>query len=188
MKPMSRPLLVFEDITTTPRRRFFRILGVEVMATPYVWLSVPFFCVLGVLIAFGQRPEDAVARTLMLGMEYGLLLYVTNALHSLGHILAAKMAGTPMAVLLLTGTRDVTLYRREEPGPSKWMFIGRSLGGPLANMLIGFVALGMSHLFSAGWLFSLCIFNFAITAWTLCPVPSMDGWVIWGELFGFRKR
>jgi hypothetical protein len=185
---MSRPLLVFEDITTSPRHRFFRFLGVDVMVTPYAWFSVPFFCVLGVLIAFGERPEDAMTRTLTVGLEYGLLLYLTNVVHSLGHILAAKMVGAPMEVLLLTGTRDVTLYRREEPGPSKWMFIGRSLGGPVANVLIGFVALGISHLSLAGWLFSLFIFNFAIAAWTVCPVPSMDGWVIWGELLGFRKH
>ena len=188
MRSMSRPLIVFEDISTTPRRRFFRFLGVEVMATPYAWLSVPFFCILGVLIAFGQHLETIGATTVTSGLEYGLLLYFTNVVHSLGHILAAKMVGAPMEVLLLTGTRDVTLYRRAEPGLSKWMSIGRSLGGPMANMLFGFVALGIWYLSSAAWLLMLCIFNFAIAAWTLCPVPSMDGWVIWGELFGFRKH
>jgi Zn-dependent protease len=185
---MSRPLLVFEDITTTPRRRIFRFLGVEIMATPYAWLSVPFFCFLGVLIAFGQRPETLGTGTITAGLEYGLLLYVTNVLHSLGHILAAKTVGAPMEVLLLTATRDVTLYRKAEPGPSKWMLMGRSLGGPAANMLIGFMALGIWYRFPAAWLLSFCVFNFAIAAWTLFPVPSMDGWVIWGELFGFRKR
>jgi hypothetical protein len=185
---MSRPLLVFEDIATTPRRRLWRLLRVDVMATPYAWLSVPFFCVLGFLVAFGQRPETLGANTVTAGLEYGLFLYLTNALHSLGHILAARMVGAPMEVLLLTGTRDVTLYRRDEPRPSKWMYIGRSLGGPVMNLFIGLIALGISHLSSAGWLFMLCIFNFAIAAWTLCPVPSVDGWVIWGELFGFRKN
>jgi hypothetical protein len=185
---MSRPLLVFEDISTTPRRRLFGFLGVEVMATPYAWFSVPFFCILGVLIAFGQRPEDVGLRTVMVGLVYGLLLYFTNVLHSLGHILAAKKIVAPMEVLLLTGTRDVTLYRKGDPEPSKWMFIGRSLGGPVANMLAGFIALGIWYLFVDAWLLSFCVFNFAIAVWTLCPVPSMDGWVIWGELFGFRKH
>ena len=185
---MSRPLLVFEDITTAPRRRIFRFLGVEVMATPYAWLSVPCFCVPGVLIAFGQRPENAAAGTVMVGLEYGLLLYLTNVLHSLGHVLAAKIVGAPMEVLLLTATRDVTLYRKAEPGPSKWMFIGRSLGGPVANMLVGFIALGIWYRFSASWSLSFCVINFAIAACTLCPIPSTDGWVVWGELFDFRKR
>ena len=185
---MSRPLLVFEDISRAPRRRLFGFLGVEVMATPYAWLSVPFFCVLGILISYGQRPEEIGFWTVEVGLEYGLLLYFTNMLHSLGHILAARKIGAPMEILLLTGTRDVTLYRKEKPEPSKWMFIGRSLGGPAANVLVGFIALGIWHLLAAAWLLTFCVFNFAIAAWTLCPVPSMDGWVIWGELFGFRKR
>ena len=185
---MSRPLLVFEDITTTPRRRLLRFQGVAVMATPYAWLSVPFFCFLGVLIAFGQPLETAGEGTATAGLVYGLLLYFTNVFHSLGHIVAAKMVGAPMEVLLLTGTRDVTLYRKDEVGPSKWMLIGRSLGGPVANMLVGSITLGIWFLSKTASLLSFCIFNFAIAAWTLCPVPSMDGWVIWGELFGFRKH
>ena len=188
MKAMSRPLLVFENIATARRRRLFRFHGVEVMATPYAWFSLPFFCILGVLIAFGQRPENPVTNMILVGLEYGLLLYLTNVLHSLGHILAAKIVGAPMQVLLLTGTRDVTLYNKDDPGPSKWMLIGRSLGGPVANMIAGFVALGLWSLFSDAWSLSFCVFNFAIAAWTLFPVPSMDGWVIWGELLGFRKH
>jgi Zn-dependent protease len=166
----------------------FKFLGVEVMATPYAWFGVPSFCILGILVAFGQRPETIGAATVTSGLEYGVLLYSANMIHSLGHILAAKMVGAPMEVLLLTGTRDVTLYRTSEPGPSKWMFIGRSLGGPLNNLLFGFIALGIWHTYSFAWLISLYVFNFAIAVWTLCPVPSMDGWVIWGELFGFRKH
>jgi Zn-dependent protease len=124
----------------------------------------------------------------MIGLEYGLLLYLTNLLHSLGHILAAKMVGAPMEVLLLTATRDVTLYRTDTPGPSKWMFIGRSLGGPAANLLTGVASLAAWYLLSTEWWLFFSVFNLAIGIWTLFPMPSMDGWVIWGELFGFRKH
>jgi Zn-dependent protease len=185
---MPRPLLVFEDIETSPRRRLFRFQGVEVMSTPYAWYSVPFFCILGIMVSFGQHPESATASTLKIGLEYGVLLYLSNALHSLGHILAAKIVGAPMEILLLTGTRDVTLYRKRETEPSKWMFIGRSLGGPLTNMIVGFIAFGLSHQLLAEWLLSFSVFNLAIAVWTLFPIPSMDGWVIWGELLGFRKH
>ncbi|MFH0990614.1 MAG: hypothetical protein V1799_11430 [bacterium] len=30
--------------------------------------------------------------------------------------------------------------------------------------------------------------NLILFFFTLCPIPSIDGWVIWGEIFGFRKR
>jgi hypothetical protein len=185
---MRRPLLVFEDINTAPRRRLFRFLGVEVMATPYAWYSLPSFCVLGILVSFGQRPDSVAASTLMIGFEYGVLLYLSNLFHSLGHILAAEIVGAPMDILLLTGTRDVTLYRRPEIVPSKWMFVGRSLGGPLTNTVVGFVAFALWRQLLADWLLSFSVFNLAIAVWTLFPIPSMDGWVIWGELLGFRKH
>jgi Zn-dependent protease len=98
------------------------------------------------------------------------------------------MVSAPMEILLLTGTRDVTLYRKHETDPSRWMFIGRSLGGPVANITAGLIAFGISSLISAMWLLSFSVFNLAIAVWTLFPIPSMDGWVIWGELLGFRKH
>jgi hypothetical protein len=185
---MSRPLLVFENIETTPRFKLFRFQGVDVMATRYAWLSVPFFCALGILTAWGGYPGDSAGNTWPLGVGYGALLYLANVLHSLGHICAAKIVSSPMEVLLLTATRDVTLYRKTKPRPATWKLIGRSLGGPLANMLAGFVFLVLWHLSSESWSLACGVFNVAIAAWTLCPIPSMDGWVIWGELFGFRKH
>jgi hypothetical protein len=185
---MSRPLLVFENIETTPRYKLFRFQGVDVMATRYAWLSAPFFCVLGTLIAWSGGPEDVTGSTMTLGVEFGALLYLTNALHSLGHVFAARILASPMEVLLLTATRDVTLYRKSGPRPTKWMLIGRSLGGPLANMFTGFAFLVLWQLSSESWSRACGVFNVAIAVWTLCPIPTMDGWVIWGELFGFRKH
>jgi Zn-dependent protease len=185
---MSRHLFVFEDIETTPRHRLFRFQGVEVSATSYAWLSPCSYCTLGVMVSFGQRSENIFTTQVVVGLGYGLLLYLTNACHSLGHIFAAKWVGAPMEVLLLTATRDVTLYKKDGLVPTKWMFIGRSLGGPVTNLLAGVASLPAWYLLSSRWCLFFSIFNLAVGAWTLFPVPSMDGWVIWGELFGFRRR
>lgn len=185
---MRRSLLVFEDILTTPRRRLFTLSGVDVMATPFAWLSLPFFCALGVLVALARRSEGTLELQWLIGLEYGLLLYLTNVIHSLGHLIAGKMVGAPMDVLLLTATRDVTLYLKDQSQYSRWIFIGRSSGGPMTNLLVGTVGLGLQSMFSGGWLTIFAYINLAIGIWTLCPVPTMDGWVIWGELFGFRPH
>ena len=185
---MSRPLLVFEDINAVPRRRLFSIRNVSVMATPYAWLSLPFFCVLGFLISSGLESEDSLMGRIVTGLGFGLLLSLTNTIHSAGHLVAAGMVGAPMETLLLTSTRDVTLYHQGKARPSKWMFIGRSLGGPIANFAAGGVLFGLWYLSQIRWFLFFSGFNLAIGLWTLCPIPSMDGWVIWGELFGFRRK
>lgn len=185
---MRRSLLVFEDILTTPRRRLFTLRAVDVMATPYAWLSLPFFCALGVLVALARRSGGALEEQLLIGLGYGLLLCLTNVIHSLGHLIAGKLVGAPMDVLLLTATRDVTLYLKDQSRYSKWMFIGRSSGGPVINLLIATIGLGTRNMLNGDWLTIFAYINLAIGIWTLCPVPTMDGWVIWGELFGFRRR
>jgi len=185
---MRKPLLVFEDIFATPRRKLFRVMRVDVMATPYAWLSPPFFCALGVLVALVETQGTPLESQVLVGIGYGVMLYLSNIIHSFGHIVAGNIFGTPMDLLLLTATRDVTLYLKDQSGYSKWVFIGRSSGGPAANLLLGILGVVMAKHYGAEWLAIFGIFNLGIGIWTLCPVPSMDGWVIWGELFRFRRR
>jgi hypothetical protein len=158
------------------------------MATPYAWLGVFGYSVFGILLSLYEQSQATASNQVLVGLGFGLLLYLTNACHSLGHVIAARIVRAPMEVLLVTATRDVTLYCKDTPGPSRWKYVGRSLGGPITNLLVGAVSLAAWQLFRSDWWFFFSVFNLAIGAWTLCPVPSMDGWVIWGELFGFRKR
>jgi Zn-dependent protease len=117
-----------------------------------------------------------------------VLLFLTNALHSLGHSLAGKLLGAPLDGILLTATRNVNVHRQDQFRFSKGIRIGRALGGPLSNILFGLIGLILWQLFAREVLLLFAWFNFAIGIFTLCPIPSLDGWVIWGELFGFRGR
>ena len=185
---MRRPLLVFEDISHGSRRRLFTFAGVEIMATSRAWKSPLFFCVFGLSIAFAGHVGQSFASQLVYGIVYGLMLSACNTIHSLGHILSGKWAGAVMDTLLLTATRDVTLYTSDQSRHSKWTFIGRSLGGPASNLIIASIGYGLWKVTGVAWLLTFGAFNLAIGLWTLFPIPSMDGWVIWGELFGFRRR
>jgi Zn-dependent protease len=117
------------------------------------------------------------------GLGYGLLLYASNVLHTAGHTIFGRLAKAPMAVNVLTSTRDVNVY--VQPGasapPGRRML--RALGGPLANVLGGLAALAASWTFAARWLSMSGYFNLAIGFWTLAPIPSLDGWVIWRTVF-----
>jgi len=183
---MKRPFLVFEEIETAPRRKLFTLLGTEWMATPYAWLSLPFWSLLGVFAALFGENANAIEWRLIIGVGYGVLLFLMNALHSLGHSLAGKLLGAPLDGILLTATRNVNVHRQDQFRFSKSLRIGRALGGPLSNILFGLIGLVLWQLFAREVLLLFAWFNLAIGIFTLCPIPSLDGWVIWGELFGFR--
>lgn len=188
-----RPLLVLED-TTRRRWRLFRALGVEWWATRWAWVS-PLFCVaLGCGVAWGDPAEagSGAARLATLGLAYGLLLYLTNTAHTLGHIAAARLARTPMDGVVLTSTRDVNVYRGPKREVAVRVRVLRSLGGPLANAALGAASLGAAFVLGApseaaphavGWLRMFGAFNMGIAIWTLAPVPTLDGWIVWRWIF-----
>jgi hypothetical protein len=184
---MRRPFLIFEDLRTTPRRRLFTLFGVEWLATPYAWLGPPFFFLLGIAAAIVGRVEGSISSCLLIGVGYGSMLYACNTIHSLGHILGGTLLGARMNALLLTATRDVNVYlgaRAEVPLRTR---MGRAASGPLLNALTGAGLIVVGQTLHAGWLTVFGCFNLGVGLWTLCPIPTMDGWVIWGGLLGHGK-
>lgn len=113
------------------------------------------------------------------GSGYGLLLIAANLVHTLGHMAAGRLAGSPMETNVLTSTRDVNVYR--EPGasapPGRRRM--RSLGGPTANLVVGVAALAAARAFGSRWALTFGVTNAAVALWTLLPLPTMDGWIVW---------
>jgi hypothetical protein len=184
---MARSLLLFENLETTPRRRLFALGGTAVVATPCAWLSPLFWCALGMAISLLRNETSTTSAGLLLGVGYGLALVATNTIHSLGHVLGGRLAGTPPETVLLTATRDVCSFGKRVPVPPKGTRIARALGGPLTNLCVGALALWLGRVSGLQWVEVLGFVNLAIGLWTLCPVPSLDGWVIWGLLAGRRR-
>ncbi len=179
---MRRPLLVFENLRTTPRRRLWTLFGVEWLATPYAGLSPFFFGVLGIATALFGHPEGSLSYRLLTGVAYGMMLYACNTIHSLGHIVGGALLGARMNALLLTATRDVNVYlaaRADVPLPVR---MGRAVSGPAMNLLAGGALTLGGQMLHTGWLRVFGWFNLGVGLWTLCPVPTIDGWVIWGGL------
>jgi Zn-dependent protease len=185
---MMKPLFVFDDIRS-PRRTFlFTIAGVRIEATRHAWMAPMTWLLFGLLIAALEADSGSVVSVVTKAAVYATALYSTNVLHSLGHIVAGRIVGTPMHILLLTSTRDVTLYPTVPPNSPVGVRVGRSLGGPAANIGVALLCFNMAAPLSAPWLESFAIVNLAVGLWTLCPIPTMDGWVIWRGLFRGRSR
>lgn len=177
-------MLVLEDTGAVRRRRLFALLGVEWLATPYAWLSVPFFAALGTALALAMQRSEHLESRLTAGLVYGALLYLAHVLHSLGHIFSAKWAGAPMQANLLTATFHVNLYHGDQSTISKAVHIKRALGGPALNLLSGLIAVALGVMVQNPFLGFFAFASIAFSVFVLLPIPSLDGGVIWGQILG----
>jgi membrane-associated protease RseP (regulator of RpoE activity) len=82
----------------------------------------------------------------------------------------------------MTSTRDVIVYERPGTIASPRCRLGRALGGPAANLAAGCALLLVGRLGHVRWAGMAGVINVVVGVWTLMPVPSLDGWVIWGSL------
>lgn len=185
---MNRPFLVAEDTGPASRHVLFHLFGVTWAATGYAWLAPLSWCAIGIAVAVAEHRPGGNSRLLVVGIGYGLLLLAANVLHSVGHIAAGRLARTPMAVNVLTSTRDVNVYLQPGTSAPPGRRLVRSLGGPTANLLVGVVALAGAPILETRWLSMFGYLNVGVGLWTLAPVPTMDGWVIWRTVFRGRGR
>jgi hypothetical protein len=181
-------MLIFENLETTPRYRLFAWLGVEWQATARAWLSIPAFLLLGLAVAWAADRGAPIGEHVTDGLAYGVLLMVMILLHSAGHVVSARLVRSPAGAVLMTATFHVNTHRCERGVCSRWLHIGRSLGGPVVNLLTGALALAARGATGSRWLDFFGKASLIVGLWTLLPIPTLDGWVIWGELLGFRRR
>jgi hypothetical protein len=181
---VTRPFLVLEDITT--RRRLFRAFGVIWSATPYAWIGPLSWLVLGLAMAYASRGSRNAPGVLAAGVGYGALLYAANVLHSVGHVIAARVVGAPVASVLVTSTRDVILYAQPGASAPPHRRVGRALGGPVANLVVGLALLFAGQSTHVRWMTMAGLVNVCIAAWTLMPIPSLDGSVIWSNVMHWK--
>ena len=179
---MAKPLFVFENIHPSTQRKLCQFMGVEWRATPQAWLSVPVFLALGVLATLWGERQLAISARFTLGLVYGVMLFLINNLHSIGHILSGKLVGSAMDANLVTATRHVNLYVGDQDEISKWTHIGRALGGPVFNILVGAATIMLWRLVGGNLLAAFTNLNILIGLASMAPIPSLDGWVIWGRL------
>ncbi len=176
---------ILENLDTVRRLPVGRFWGVRVFVTPLTWLFPFIFFALRLgLNAFGpplslaSRLNDAALFTVAVGL--GTLV------HALGHILGGKLVGSPMAELLLTATRGVNLYHGDQSALPGRVHLGRALGGPVLNLLVGLAFLALTPIAGEGptqaLLSRLAAVNLFFGAGAFLPLPSVDGEVIWREV------
>lgn len=164
-------------------RRLFRLFNVDYLATKYAWINFPLMVSVGIAVAFLTGPEGQPVVQVLTGVVYGLLIILSSFIHGLGHILSSKLVHAPVDAVIITATVSITQYCDDGPQPSR-IEVGRSLGGPLANLLFGavsillYLAVAQNH-----YLLFFGAVNLLMGIMTLLPIPTLDGAVIWRNLY-----
>lgn len=172
-----------------------RLGRVQIAVTPTVWLQLPFFFGLGLALTFlpGRLPLGTVlAARIADALTFTVAGLLANTVHGLGHVVTGTLAGSPMDELLLTSTRDANIYRGDQSAIRSRTHIARASGGPLANLVSAGLAFALLRVVGGGqhpYLARSAGLNLAFGLGALLPLPSVDGEVIWRELWrGWRGR
>ena len=176
---MKKPFWVVEDIEGQQPKYLFTLWNIQWLATRHTWVSLAISVIVGLIIAALLADLSLNPSSWSRGLGYGLLLYSTNILHSLGHMISGHLVGHPMQANLLTATFDVNIYTGDQSGLPRSVHVGRALGGPLLNLAIAGMSLAFWRWLGWTWLMVSAVMHVTSALFTLLPIAPMDGWVLW---------
>ncbi len=159
-------------IEDEPRRHVGDVAGVGVSVTRGWWAQPLGMVVGGQLLGRLLGKPNHHRRS---GLGYTAAIATAGALHQLGHIASSRMVEAPMDTLLVTPIRTYTLYDDAGKEITRDQNVGRSIGGPVANISIGFVALLLSLLVHNRYLRFFGAFSTVIGFGALAPFGGNDG-------------
>lgn len=191
---MHKSLLhgVLENLRTTPRIQIGRLWGVALQATPIAWLSPAIFFTLHFLLNLFNT-QLTLNQRLTQSLLFTIVVELASIIHALGHILSGKLVRSPMDALLITATRYVNIYEGDQSQIPSRVHIGRAAGGPLINLIAAALAYlliltpaqaALTPAFAERFLSINLFFGLG----GLLPLPSIDGGVIWREVWRLLTR
>lgn len=174
-------LFILEDLEKPTQRKLFSILGTEYVATAMAWLNFPMMIVAGTGAAILAAPIDGIVNQILVGLIYGLLIVLASFCHGLGHILSSRFVGAPMTRLIATATVHTTHYDNQDV--TKQQHIGRAMGGPVFNLLLGGIILAINAAtLQNHFLYFFAAINLLFVVITMMPLPSLDGAILVREM------
>lgn len=175
-------LFVFDDSQKDKRRNRFTLLDTQFVATPLSWLNLPLMISIGIVLSLVFMPTGDLVGQVLIGMGYGLLIVLASMVHSIGHIISSWMVGAPVKSVVMTMTVNYLDYGEDSEHPSR-VHIGRALGGPVLNAVLGIIMLAIfGFVIPNHFIAFFGGVNIALALITIAPMPSVDGAVIMREM------
>ncbi len=174
-------ILVIDKTEQSELRDVFTVFGTPFKGTKLFWLGIPLYIIFGIVMALVAAPlEDLVAK-IVAGVIYGILIVLATYLHTFGHIISSRMVGAPVTYIQLSATVNTAYYADTDELPSR-VHIGRSIGGPVINLIVGLIVLAMYSSATNHYLAFFVFINLLLFSITILPIPTLDGAVILREL------
>jgi Zn-dependent protease len=177
---------IIEDVDTVRRIPIGRFWGVTLLVTPLTWLGPFVYFGLHILLNLLNSRLSLTDR-LYQALLFTIAVEITTVLHAFGHILSGKMVHSAMDELLITAMRDVNLYHGDQSLIPGYVHLVRSLGGPIFNLVVAGLCGALATVIVPGFwsalVASLISTNLFFGFGGFLPLPSVDGEVIWRELF-----
>ncbi len=128
----------------------------------------------------------------LLGGLIGVVIHWCSEFwHQYGHVLAARRTGYPMTGLRFWGVLSTSLWPPDEPPLPGRIHIQRALGGPIASILLGVLALVVAAVIGRGglgwWLAVFAAFDnlLVLGLGAFAPLGFTDGSTI---LYWWKRR
>ena len=119
--------------------RLGRLSGLELSARPSVinW-SIALWAVMAALVTLILRIPVGIS--VGIGLAALVLHWFSELVHQFGHAVAARRTGYPMTGIRFWGLLSTALYPDDEPALPAELHIQRALGGPIARLVLTFIA------------------------------------------------
>lgn len=173
-------IFVAEQLDPSAHRRLFTVFGVAYVATRWAWLNLVLLLAAGLTLAAVSGDGGTLA-LVGRGLVMAALLEVALVVHGLGHIASSRLVGAPMRSMILTATVAITDFSDDDaaaPRPRR-AHLGRALGGPLLNLAAALFAVVAHAIIGGQPIAVFAAVNGIIGVFTLLPIPSLDGAVLW---------
>ncbi len=175
-----------ENLDTVQHIPIGKFWGIKLSVTPITWLSPIVFFALGAILGIFEPRMNLIQTLYHIGV-FVIGVEISTLIHALGHILGGKLVRSPMDELLLTATRGVNIYHGDQEVIPGFVHVGRAMGGHILNLLTFSVVMQLLHYNGAGFrsdvLAAIASTSLFMGAGGFLPLPSVDGQVIWREVF-----
>jgi hypothetical protein len=141
---------IFENLDKVRKISLGKFWGVEITITSLVWLGPFLFFALHFVLNLINL-ELSLNQRLSQSFYFAIAIEITTAIHALGHIISGKIVKSPMDELLITALRDVNRYHGDQSQIKSTTHLGRALGGPVINIIVGLICIFIAPSIPAGF-------------------------------------